>query len=121
MKKIIVILVSMVVVAGLAYVVFRPHASPYATATLDDFAKCLSQKGAKMYGTDSCEWCQRQKADFGSSWQFINYVNCISDPQKCVSQNIQKTPTWIFGDGTKIESYQTLEQLSQQSGCELPK
>jgi len=120
MKKLIAVLVLVGAVVVLGYAVFRPHGSPYTPAVLDDFAKCLTQKGAVMYGTDYCEWCQKQKADFGSSWQFINYANCQLDPQKCVAQNIQSTPTWIFGDGQKLVGYQTLENLSKQTSCPLP-
>ncbi len=120
MKKVIVILVLIGVVFVVTFVVFRLHTSSYIPNKLDAFAKCLTEKGAVMYGTDYCEWCQKQKADFGSAWQFVNYANCVSDPQKCTAQNIQSTPTWIFSDGERLIGYQTLENLSKQSSCPLP-
>lgn len=36
--------------------------------TTDDFAKCLTEKGAKMYGTSWCGHCKNQKALFGDSF-----------------------------------------------------
>lgn len=121
MKKTIIILVLVGVMAVVALVLFVFRSAPIKdNPELDAFAKCLTQKGAVVYGTDYCEWCQKQKADLGGGWQFINYVNCQTDPQKCVSQNIQGTPTWIFQDGSRLVGYQTLDKLSQQTSCPLP-
>ena len=118
-SKIYPIIFFVLIAAGIGFLIWQSVKNNQANPELIAFAKCLTEKGAVMYGTDYCEWCQKQKADFKSAWQFINYANCQTDPQKCVAQNIQATPTWIFGNGTKIESYQTLEQLSTESGCSL--
>src|ERR1700756_4791741 len=42
----------------------------------DDFARCISAKGAKMYGAFWCPHCEEQKEQFGSSFQYVNYVEC---------------------------------------------
>ncbi len=118
--KISVYILFVIVVAIVGFGIWRGSRNGNATSVLDDFVKCLAQKGAVVYGTDSCEWCLKQKADFGNSWQFINYANCIKDPQRCVAAKIESTPTWIFADGKRIVGYQTLEKLSEASGCVLP-
>jgi hypothetical protein len=46
-----------------------PKAS--ASQSTDIFAKCLANKGMKMYGTEWCKNCQKQKALFGDSFKYI--------------------------------------------------
>jgi len=120
MKKIIIILILIGIVLALTAVFFIFHKSSVASNKFDDFAKCLAAKNIVMYGTPWCEWCQKEKALFSNSFKFVNYIDCSQKSQECVAKQINGTPTWIFGDGRRIEGYQTLEQLSQESGCLLP-
>ncbi len=89
------------------------------------FAKCLKDKGVKMYGASWCSHCVNQKNMFGESLKYLNYVECAASgapgPQEQVCQNagIRAYPTWIFPDGKKNEGEMTFEQLSQDSGCKL--
>ncbi len=90
----------------------------------DDFAKCLTQNGVKMYGAFWCPHCNAQKKMFGSSFQYIDYVEC-SLPDKsdqtaiCKQDKIASYPTWMFKDGSRIEGEVTMIQLSDKSGCSL--
>lgn len=86
----------------------------------DDFAKCLSGNGVRMYGSHLCSHCNNQKALFGASWKFVNYVECATTPAgeaACSGAGIRAYPTWVFGDGTKIEGEQSIKQLGAKSGC----
>ena len=87
---------------------------------LDEFAKCVSEKGAVMYGTYWCSHCTDQKKMFGQSFQYINYVECSSEIKKCTDDEIEATPTWIFGDGTRNVGKISLEKISEITGCALP-
>ena len=89
----------------------------------DSFARCLTEKGVVMYGTDWCVFCREQKNMFGNSFRFINYVNC--DPynnkqqiDECKKENIRVYPTWKIKD-KKIEGLQPLDVLSEVSNCSL--
>ncbi len=89
----------------------------------DAFTQCLTQKGAVMYGAYWCPHCQANKAALGDSVQYINYVECTEQTQLCTDKGIQGFPTWIVGTSTRIEGFvegQTLQQLSDATGCELP-
>lgn len=120
-KNKIFTVVLVVLIIGIAgFMIWQSTKNSQGSSVLDDFAKCLTQKGLVVYGTDSCEWCQKQKADFGNSWQFITYANCGNDPQRCVAAKVEATPTWIFPDGKMLVGYQTLKQLSGASACVLP-
>lgn len=104
----------------------QPVAAPEREnpTTLDDFAQCLTDKGLKFYGSQNCSWCQQQKELFGESIQYVTYVECV-DPQtnqwaqECQEAEITSTPTWELADGESVSGYQTLEQLSELSGCPL--
>ena len=86
----------------------------------DEFAQCLADKGAIMYGADWCSWCKQEKEAFGNSFRFINYVECPDDPQRCLAVGIENYPTWTFPDRQLPAGAQGLEKLSEESGCSLP-
>jgi thiol-disulfide isomerase/thioredoxin len=87
---------------------------------LDEFAQCLANKGATMYGAEWCAHCQAEKARFGPSFKYVPYVECPDNPELCIEKNITGYPTWIFSGGTRYEGKQGLPRLSQISGCPLP-
>jgi hypothetical protein len=87
----------------------------------DTFAKCLAQKNATMYGAYWCSHCQNQKKMFGSSFQYVNYVECDPNgenarPDLCSQNNIKGYPTWII-NGVTHEGELSLEDLSSFTGC----
>jgi glutaredoxin len=101
------------------YIGFKPAQGKY-----DNFAKCLTEKGAVMYGADWCPHCKEQKNMFGSSFSYIKYVNCDPNNQRtqikeCVEQGIKGYPTWKI-NGKVLEGTQPLDKLADASGCELP-
>lgn len=91
----------------------EPH--PY-----DAFAQCLTDAGLVMYGTDWCPHCQDQKAMFGVSFDFIDYVNCDFNQAVCQAKGIEGYPTWYHDDQLWTSGVQTFNSLSGVSGCEMP-
>ena len=90
----------------------------------DDFAQCLTEKGAVMYGSAWCSHCKEEKATFGDSFKFINYVECPDNTQLCIDKGIRGYPSWSIGTSTElIEGFSknvTFGQLSAITGCKLP-
>lgn len=84
----------------------------------DTLANCLSEKGAVMYGTEWCPHCQEQKARFGESFKFVNYVDCDYQRGECQEAGIRGYPTWVINGG-KYPGVQSLEKLAGLSGCQL--
>ena len=79
----------------------------------DDFAKCLSEKDAVMYGAmDWCKYTQAQKGMFGKSFKYINYHEFQDLP------GIKTTPTWVI-NGAWHENVQSFDKLAALSGCKL--
>jgi len=115
----IIIFLFIVIVALVLAVIYVPKPAASSTA-LDAFAKCLSQSGAIMYGAYWCPHCQEQKALFGASFQYVNYVECTKYADKCVAAGIKELPTWIFLSGKTYEGTQSLQQLASESSCVLP-
>jgi hypothetical protein len=92
---------------------------------LDAFAKCLSDKQARMYGLYWCEHCAQQKEMFGSSFRHVNYIECgikgsRDEEPVCKAAGVKDFPTWEFPDGSRKEGAQPLEVLSEKTACKLP-
>lgn len=91
----------------------------------DEFAQCLSSKGAKMYGAYWCPHCNEQKSEFASSWKFVKYVECSlpnngGQTQECNAAGITSYPTWQFADGNRLEGRREISELAAKMGCALP-
>jgi len=95
-------------------------------STLDNFAKCLTSKGLKMYGAWWCPHCAEQKESFGYAFQYVNYTECGIEGQthsvneQCKKEGIKNFPTWQFSDGSRHEGVLTVSDLADKSGCKLP-
>ncbi len=91
--------------------------------TLEDFAKCLTEKEVKMYGGFWCGHCQNQKKKFGDAWDFVNYVECDARGENaqvdlCIAKGIGGYPTWEI-NGKLYPGEMTLERLAELSWCKL--
>lgn len=106
---IIAAVIGVMILAIAAYSVYSLNKpGPY-----DNFAKCLSEKGAVMYGAmDWCRFTQGQKAMFGKSFKYVNYHEFNELP------GIKKTPTWVI-NGEWHENVQSFEKLGALTGCKL--
>jgi len=82
----------------------------------DGLAQCLSEKGAVMYGTNWCGHCKNQKSMFGSSFEYVNFVNCDQDKAECSSNQVKGYPTWKI-NGQLYPGARELASLKQLSGC----
>jgi hypothetical protein len=85
--------------------------APAQEINYDKFAQCLNKKGASMYGAFWCPHCKEQKEKFGSSFLYVNYVECgvqtipldrTKQTDACKDKNIHRYPTWIFTETAKI-------------------
>lgn len=101
----------------------------YDQKDIDTFAKCLTDKGAKMYGTFWCPHCAQVKKRFGSSFKYVDYVECDprGDNQQadlCISMGIDKYATFVFPDNPSKENWlvgePTFEELAAKSSCPAP-
>ena len=93
----------------------------------DGFARCLTERGVKMYGAWWCPHCVEQKEKFGASFEYVPYVECgikgdtHGQSQICKDENVKHYPTWQFPPtGERVERTFTLQELSDRTGCALP-
>lgn len=84
--------------------------------TTDTFAKCLTLKGAKMYGTEGCLHCKSQKELFGNSFKYIDYIECTERKTECKDAGIYGYPTWIINE-VKYAGERDLDTLAKISDC----
>ncbi len=97
---------------------------PASLTSMDVFAQCLSDAGAKFYGAYWCPHCQNQKRAFNNSKK-LPYIECSTpngqaQTQVCVDAKITGYPTWEFADGSRFDGEQTLEVLAEKTKCTLP-
>jgi len=91
---------------------------------MEEFAQCLTENDATMYGAYWCPHCDSQKQMFGDAVQHIDYVECDAEgenaqPQLCRDKGISGYPTWII-QGEKMTGVQSLESLASATGCQAP-
>ena len=114
---IIFILLIFIIVGGVYYFTNK-EVEP---GKYDEFAKCLTTNGAKMYGAFWCPHCQKEKEEFGKSWQYINYIECSnpdrSQTQICTAAGVNSYPTWEFLDKSRLEGFISLQELAKKTNC----
>jgi hypothetical protein len=120
--RIAIYAVLIVAVFGLAYYLRNRTQHKH-----DGFARCLTERGVKMYGAYWCPHCVEQKEKFGASFEYAPYVECgikgdlHGVSQVCKEAGIKHYPTWQFPPtGERVERVFTLEELSDRTGCALP-
>ncbi len=119
-KKVLIYSIIIIVLAAIIYIPISNSSKP---SIYDDFAKCLSENNVKFYGSFQCPHCADQKALFGKSMKYVNYIECgpLGGPvdQGCIDAGVKAYPTWIFENETR-EGVLSLGELAQQTGCTLP-
>ncbi|HTR66920.1 MAG TPA: hypothetical protein VMH85_14175 [Terriglobales bacterium] len=119
-KKLAVVVLVVGVAVGAYYLATRKR-----PGRLDAFAKCLTERQAKMYGAFWCPHCQEQKEMFGSSFEYAPYIECgvkgsRAEQPVCTQAGVKNYPTWWFADGSHVEGTLPLSALAQKTGCSLP-
>lgn len=80
-------------------------------------ANCLTERGFKIYGTENCPNCKLQKEQFGSSFAYINYIDCDLQPAVCQAANIRGYPVWENSAGQQFPGAKRLPDLARISNC----
>ncbi|MBN1585351.1 hypothetical protein JW899_03210 [Candidatus Uhrbacteria bacterium] len=90
---------------------------------IGDLARCLQDRGVRMYGTEWCSHCQKQKKAFGESFSMIDYVECTDsgNPMRmsaeCERAGITGFPTWQFSLGNLVPGEMSFSELAAKAGC----
>jgi len=92
--------------------------TPPGPGQYDAFAKCLTQKGAAMYGLKTCSHCADQKAMFGNSFQYVTYVECSEQQALCNAKGVTAVPSWEINGKIEV-GVKPLADLSTEIGCAL--
>ena len=69
-----------------------------------------------MYGAYWCPHCAEQKEMFGTSFQYVPYVECgikgsRDEAPVCAQAGVKHFPTWQFPDGERV-LLRTAERLN---------
>jgi len=118
---------AMWLLVGLAAVIsafMYVNSIPPAAGKYDDFAKCIAKSSTTFYGAFWCPHCKNQKNMFGTSEQYLPYVECSlpsgsGQTQVCIDNKIEGYPTWVFKDGSQLSGEVALDKLAEKTGCAL--
>lgn len=83
--------------------------------TSEELAKCIGEK-SKLYVQLGCPHCKIQEDMFGDNFKYLNSTDCFYERDKCISEGIEATPTWII-NGQKYEGVQSIDTLKTLTGC----
>jgi hypothetical protein len=122
-KFIILIIIIVLVVGGVGYFTIKKDIAK--NSKLDGFAQCLSDSGAKFYGTFWCPHCNNQKKMFGTSKKYLPYIECSNADGSeqlpiCKEAGIEGYPTWVFADSSRLSGEISLATLAEKTQCVLP-
>ncbi|MFO7968301.1 MAG: protein disulfide isomerase family protein [Archaeoglobaceae archaeon] len=93
---------------------------PYSTEELQQFVDCLEQEGMKIYGAETCGYCQDLVNMLGG-YDVVDsiYVECTENQQLCQEKGIEVYPTIII-DGSEYQGARSYQAFSQATGCQAP-
>ncbi|MFH1239752.1 MAG: hypothetical protein V1672_00890 [Candidatus Diapherotrites archaeon] len=117
-KKALYAVLGITGIAIVAFVVISYINWSATPGDLNEFAQCLTANGVVMYGTEWCHNCKNQKDMFGTSFQFVNYVDCDQQKSVCNSEGVTGYPTWKI-NGLEYRGTQQLQSLASASNCNL--
>lgn len=117
-KHLIIVAVVAVMAVAIYFVGTAFTGEHSAIGDYDDLAKCLTEKGAVMYGRVGCGWCSKQKEMFGDSFQYVTYVECPEQPQLCQQKGVTAVPAWEIGGDLHL-GFKSFEELANMAGCVL--
>lgn len=126
-KGMMVVGILLVVAIIVILVIVGSGGVSYNQEDVDAFAKCITEKGAVMYGAFWCPHCAKVKKNFGESFRYVEYVEC--DPRGdneqsllCIEKEIEAYATFEFNDNpeTRLVGEPTFEELAAATGCVAP-
>lgn len=124
----VLLFIGIIIIGGvfLNAAVKKPKFVEARFGSYDDFAKCLTEKGVKVYTAYWNGFSENQRKIFGASFGFLNSKECAIpgrlaylDPE-CEKNNVRNYPTWEFPGGLrKTGEVIGMSELSGLSGCPL--
>lgn len=105
MKKVIILLFLLLIISGCG-----PQDKIDKKTT-----ECIASKST-LYIKTGCHYCDNQEKMFGEFFKYLNVINCIEEPGKCIKNNVNGVPTWIINN-KQYKGVQSIEQLKEITGC----
>lgn len=114
-KKTLIITCTIAILAIVLLIGYKSMNGNAVAGNNDNLAKYLTEQGVKMYGTEWRSYCANQKKLFGTSFKYIDYIDCDKKSQECMLAGVTGYPTWKI-DGQSYPGVQPLERLAQLTG-----
>jgi len=94
-----------------------PTPAPVPTESREaTLAKCLTAKGAELYGADWCPYTRQQIDVFRDGFRYLRYIECTENAALCRKKGIPGYPTWLIRGG-QLPGYRSPRSLAAYAGC----
>jgi hypothetical protein len=96
------------------------EAEPSAESPEVVLAKCMTEKGTKLYTATWCGHCQNQKEAFKEGLEYLDNVECAAMDGwsvACKDAGVKAVPAWVLPDGTMETGAMPLAKLASLTGC----
>ena len=81
----------------------------------EEIMKCIAEKSV-LYVSATCGHCANQKKILEDYIDKFNMVDCSTETEKCIENNIQAVPTWLINN-EKYTGVHSVQQLKKLTGC----
>ena len=118
--NLVLLVISVIVLSStfMYYVLFVSDMPIGPAENYDQFAKCMTGKGVKIYGANWCNYTREQMELFGISFGYVDFTDCDVFKRECMDEGIDLYPTWVIA-GEKYNGTRSMRELSDLSGCPL--
>lgn len=111
-----IVVIALIVIAVRVYPLVNAATGSSDSSGAEELAKCLTDKGVKMYGAYWCGHCNNQKELFGEAFQYVDYVECEEEQGACVAAGVTGYPTWVINN-KNYPGEKSFDQLRELAGC----
>ena len=77
--------------------------------------KCIAEK-SKLYVSKTCGHCAGQKEILGEYLDLFEVIDCTTETQKCIDNEILYVPTWLI-NGEKYTGKKSISELKELTRC----
>lgn len=81
----------------------------------EETMKCIAEK-SELFVSKTCGHCASQKQILEEYIDYFSIVDCTTNREKCVTNDILYVPTWIIND-EKYTGRKTISELKELAGC----
>ncbi|MBU1136308.1 MAG: hypothetical protein KJ559_02255 [Nanoarchaeota archaeon] len=110
-NNIILVILALVIIGFILTINSLNNNENYNIETI----KCIGEN-SKLFVSKTCGHCAKQKMILEGYEEYFEIIDCFSETELCMENNIQAVPTWIINN-QEYTGVKTFSELKEFSGC----